>query len=144
MPEPNVWAFFYGSFINLDVLRQWGYVPAQYEAAKLSGFDIHIRPLATLVRSDQHTVYGILASGPAEQLRNLYAQDWVKHYLPEAVLVETLDGKWRPALCYIAPVTETRPATNDYIDRIAGPARQHGFPAWYIDRLESFRTTSVV
>jgi hypothetical protein len=139
MAEPTVWAFFYGSFINLDVLKQTGYVPGQYEVAKLDGFDIHIRPLATLVRSDQHCVYGVVASGTPEQLNRLYSQDWVKNYLPEAVLVETLDGKWRPALCYIAPVAETRPAANDYIDRIVGPARQHGFPAWYLARLESFR-----
>jgi hypothetical protein len=60
-------------------------------------------------------------------------------YLPDAVLVETLDGKWRSALCYIAPASETRPATDDYIDRIVGPAKQYGFPDWYIARLESFR-----
>jgi hypothetical protein len=60
-------------------------------------------------------------------------------YLPEAVLVETLDGKWQPALCYICRFMELRPAANDYIDRIAGPAREYGFPDWYIQRLESFR-----
>ena len=57
----------------------------------------------------------------------------------QAVLVETLDGKWQPALCYICPEMEPHPAANDYIDRIAGPAREYGFPAWYIQRLESFR-----
>jgi hypothetical protein len=60
-------------------------------------------------------------------------------YLPQAVLAESLNGKWRPALCYIAPAMEPRPAARDYVDRIVGPAREYGFPAWYIDRLESFR-----
>jgi hypothetical protein len=59
--------------------------------------------------------------------------------LPEAVLIETVDGKWRPALCYICPAMESRPAANDYVDRIVKPAREFGFPAWYVDRLESFR-----
>jgi hypothetical protein len=27
MAEPTVWTFFYGSFINLDVLNRAGYVP---------------------------------------------------------------------------------------------------------------------
>jgi hypothetical protein len=139
MTEPSVWTFFYGSFINLDVMKQGGFVPLQYEMAKLSGFDIRIQPLATLVRSDQHCVYGIVALGTHEQLRRLYAQDWVGSYFPEPVLVETLDGKWRPAFCYIAPVGDSRPATNDYIDRIVGPAKHYGFPSWYIARLESFR-----
>src|SRR5215472_495859 len=139
MDEPIVWTFFYGSFMNLDVLKQSGYVPDQYEVAKLNGFDIHIRPMATLIRSDQHCVYGIVASATHEQLRRLYSQDWVGTYLPEPVLVETLDGKLRVAFCYIAPVEEVRLATNDYIDRIVGPAKQYGFPAWYIARLEAFR-----
>ena len=49
MAEPNVWTFFYGSFINLDVLKQAGYVPERFEVARLNGFDIHIQPLANLV-----------------------------------------------------------------------------------------------
>jgi hypothetical protein len=125
--------------MNLDVLKEAGYVPERYEVAKLNGFDIQIQPLATLIRSDQHCVYGIVALGTNEQLRRLYSQDWVGNYLPEPVLIESLDGKWRAAFCYIAPVSEPRPTTNDYIDRIVGPAKHYGFPAWYIARLESFR-----
>ena len=37
MAEPT---FFYGSFMNLDVRKQSGFVPERYEVAKLSGFDI--------------------------------------------------------------------------------------------------------
>ena len=44
-----------------------------------------------------------------------------------------------PALCYIAPTMTVGPAADDYVDRIVAPARQYGFPAWYVDRLESFR-----
>jgi hypothetical protein len=62
--------------------RRGGYVPERYEVAKLSGFDIRIQPLATLVRSDQHCVYGIVAQGTHEQLRRLYSQDWVGTYQP--------------------------------------------------------------
>ena len=140
MAEPRVWTFFYGSFINLDVLKQQAdLVPDQIEVAWLSGFDIRIRPLANLVRSSEHCVYGIVVRATHQQLDRLYSQDWVGTYLPEAVLVETLDGRWRAALCYVAPSPEPGPAANDYIDRIVGPARQYGFPDWYIDRLESFR-----
>ena len=142
MTEPKVWTFFYGSFINLDVLKKVDYVPDRYEVAKLSGFDIRIGPLANLVRSEQHCVYGIVATATHEELRRLYdyARDGLGGtYLPEPVLVETRDGKLRPALCYVAPTMEPRTPTNDYIDRIVGPARQYGFPDWYVARLEGFR-----
>jgi hypothetical protein len=141
MVEPKVWVFFYGSFINLDVLRGVGLVPDRVEVAQLAGFDIVLRPLANLVRSDQHSVYGILATATHAELGRLYAyaQDQLGGtYLPEAVLVE-VGGTWRPALCYIAAEMEPSAASNDYIDRIVIPARQHGFPDWYVARLEAFR-----
>jgi hypothetical protein len=141
MTEPKVWVFFYGSFLNPDVLRGAGLVPDRVEVARLGGFDIVIGPLANLVRSDQHSVYGILVRATHAELGRLYdyARDTLGGtYLPEAVLAETA-GAWRPALCYIAPQMEPGTPSNDYIDRIVIPARQHGFPAWYLDRLEAFR-----
>ena len=139
--EPKVCVFFYGSFINLNVLRGAGLDPDRVEVARLGGFDIVIRPLANLVRSDQHSVYGILVTATHAELGRLYdyARDELGGiYLPEAVLVETTGG-WRPALCYTAPQMEPKTPSNDYIDRIVMPARQHGFPAWYVARLEAFR-----
>jgi hypothetical protein len=141
MDGPKVWVFFCGSFINPDVLRGAGLVPDRVEVARLGGFDIAIRPLADLVRSDQHSVFGILATATHAELGRLYdyARDKLGGtYLPEAVLAETAGG-WRPALCYIAPPMEPGTPSNDYIDRIVVPARQHGFPAWYLARLEAFR-----
>jgi hypothetical protein len=73
MAEPKVWTFFYGSYINLDVLREVDYVPDQWEVARLAGFDIFIRPHANPVRSDQRSVYGILAAGTHAELGRLYA-----------------------------------------------------------------------
>ena len=139
MAEPKVWVFFYGSFINRDVLKQAGYVPDRFEVARLNGFDIQIRPLANLVRSGRHCVYGIVAPATHEQLRRLYSQDWVGTYLPEAVLIQTEDGRLMPALCYIAPPAPAAPAAADYVERIAGPAREYGFPDWYVARLQGFR-----
>lgn len=143
MSATKVWTFFYGSYMNFEVLKEVDLLPDQWEVAKLNGFDIHIRPRANLVRSSQHCVYGIVTTATREELRRLYAhaQDVLGElYLPEAVLVETLQGKWQPALCYICPAMQPQPAADEYLDRITKPARAFGFPQWYIDRLEQFRT----
>jgi hypothetical protein len=141
--EPKVWTFFYGSYMNLSVLREVGLVPSHWEVARLDGFEIRIQPRANLLRSDQHCVYGIVATGTHAELGKLYAHahDVLgETYLPEAVLVQTLAGLWRPALCYICPEMMPRPADKDYVERIIQPARELGFPDWYIARLESFRS----
>jgi hypothetical protein len=44
----------------------------RHEVAKLSEFDIRIQPLANLVRSDQHCVYGIVAPATHNELRRVY------------------------------------------------------------------------
>ena len=44
MLEPEIWTFFYGSYINFDVLREVNFIPSKWEIARLAGFDIFIRP----------------------------------------------------------------------------------------------------
>ena len=142
MDRLSVWVFFYGSYINFDVLREVDLVPERWEVGRLSGFDIRIEPRANLVRADGSIVYGILATASHEELARLYAhaRDVLGEvYLPQAVLVETLDGAWRAALCYLCPEMRPRRADSAYVERIAAPARAFGFPAWYIEKIESFR-----
>ena len=85
MAEPKVWTFFYGSYINPNVLREVDYVPDQVEVARLAGFDIRVRPRANLVRSYEHLVYGILATGTHRELRRLY--EHAKDVLGEVYLL---------------------------------------------------------
>ena len=142
MTAPKVWVFWYGSYINLSVLGEVGLMPDSFEVARLSGFDIQVAPRANLVRSDRYCVYGIVATATHEELARLYAHAESvlgERYLPEAVVVETRDGKWMPAMTYICPSMAPRPAERAYVDRIVEPARQLGFPQWYVARLESFR-----
>ncbi len=142
MSDPSVPVFFYGSYMNVDVLAELGLAPERLETARLDGFDVEIRPLANLVRAQGRCVYGLLTQATHAELDRLYthAREVLGgSYLPHPVLVETNDEERRPALCYVAPSLPARPATNEYVDRIVAPARRHGFPAWYLERLESFR-----
>ncbi len=140
MAAPKVRVFFYGSFINRQVLAGGGLVPERVEVGRLWGFDIRIETLATLVRSDQHCVYGIVCDATHDELRHLYGQDWLDGaYFPEAVLVEAEDRRLVPCLCFIAPTRPPARPADDYVDWITGAAREYGFPSWYIERLERFR-----
>lgn len=137
----KIFTFFYGSYINQSVLKEVNIFPEKIETAVLYGYDIVIKPYANLIKSAERSVYGILTQLTQEELKKLYshAED-VFHelYEPEAVLVQTLDDKWIPALCYICHNMEERPAVKDYIKRITEPAKEFGFPQWYIEKLESF------
>ena len=142
MEEPRVWTFFYGSYINFDVHRDLGVDAERWEMARLLGWEIVIRPHANLVRSEGGVVYGIVATMTHAELDRLYrhAREVLgETYVPEAVLVDTLDGRWRPALCYISWEMAPGPAQNGYVDRIVGAGRAFGFPAWYLEHLDAMR-----
>ncbi len=132
--------FFYGSFINPDVLARVGYHPDRMDAARLNGFDIALRPSATLIPSDRDSVYGVLTTATHGQLDKLYGEDWVRAYQPEAVVVVTQDGAINAALCYIAWSATGAAPFDEYLDRIIQPARKLCFPDWYIERLERLRS----
>lgn len=142
MRAPRVWVFFYGSYMNRRVLAESELVVAELEPARLSGWDIAIRPRANVVRAEMGTVHGVLGRMTHDELTRLYAHAHAvlgETYLPEAVLTETRTGTWRPALCYICPDMAPRPAAADYVDRIVDAACEHGLPADYVARLEGFR-----
>ncbi len=142
MDEPKVEVFFYGSYMNRGVLAEVNLAPEYWEPASLAGFDIRIAPRANLIPSPGHTVFGVLAAATHRELDRLYAhaRDVLgETYLPHPILVQTRAGETRPALCYIAPQMIERPAERDYVDRILEPAREFGFPDWYLARLRSFQ-----
>ncbi len=39
--EPKVWAFFYGSYTNFEVLGEVELTPQEWELGRLNGYDIH-------------------------------------------------------------------------------------------------------
>lgn len=137
-----IWVFFYGSYINLDVLKEEGLIPGQQGVATLSGFDIRIEPRANLIRNQMSMVYGILVTATHDELDRLYtdhAKDKLGEvYLPEAVVALDNAGRLRPALTYIAPEMNKKPAEKDYVERIVIPAEKYGFLGDYIAKLRGF------
>jgi hypothetical protein len=142
MPDAGVQVFFYGSFMNREVLARSQVTPEGLGAARLWGHDIRIAPLANLVRSDERCVYGTVCELTHAELDRLFGEARFGTYRPEAVLVETGSRGLVPALCYIAPAVAAQPPATDYLDRIVAAARQQRFPDWYVARLESFRAPS--
>ena len=136
----RVAAFFYGSFMRPEVMALAGFEPTTIEVAKLRGHDIDFEPHANVFHSDQHSICGILVYPSHEELNKMYARDGVGVFLPEAVIVETNDNRHLPAMCYMPPVRGAQPADLVYVERIIEAAQQHGFPFWYLNRLEGLHS----
>jgi gamma-glutamyl AIG2-like cyclotransferase len=137
----RIWVFFYGAFMSPAVLLDYGVTPGRIVPARLNGYELSIRPRGNLARSDRSCVYGVIADVTHEDLARLYSDLEERlglKYLPEPVLAETLDGTFRPALCYIAPHMDDGVATSDYVGQLAEAVRAAGLPEWYAKFVESF------
>ncbi len=142
MTERRVAVFFYGSFMDRAVLARQGVVPDELTVARLPGFALRLQGLANLVPAADEIVYGLVAHLTHDEVSRLYAHlpGGGTAYAPEAVLVQTMAGDWRPALCYNAPPAPPAAPPPEYLAHLLTPAREHGFPAWYCQRLAALAT----
>ena len=136
----RVWVFFYGSFMNAEVLARADVHPTEQQMARLDGWGLKIEPRATLVPAEDARVFGILARLTHAQLDKLYTQDWFGFgtYLPEAVMVIGGAGRHVPAMCYIAWETVGGRPTDEYIGKMVSVAREYAFPEDYVRHIQSF------
>lgn len=135
----TVSAFFYGSFMNPEVMAAGGHRLDRWQIACAIGFEFRIAPHATLARAPGRAAFGIVTPMTHSQLDAVYAtQSRGTLYLPEPILVDDQQGGYRPAICYIAPRQDPGAIDPDYVRSITGPARQYGFPDWYVAHIESF------
>src|ERR1700674_543933 len=127
--------FFYGLFMDADLLRTKGAKPKNIRAACGPGFAFRIGQRATLLRNPDSPAYGILMELTHDGIEYLYSEGSVRAYRPEAVLCELGDGSRVPALCFnliVPPAPEE--ANSEYAAKLRDLARRLGLPPDYVER----------
>jgi len=143
MLEKHTWVFFYGLYMDFEILRERGLRVQHWEVAKLDGYEFRISSWGYIKRSDVNCVYGVVVCAAQQEVLDLYApatSTLPLDYFPEPVLVESPDGQLRNVLCYVATSEPQGAEVNvDYVEGMVRLARHFAFPDWYVERLESFR-----
>ncbi len=135
MTVNSVKIFFYGSFMDLEVLRDLGVVPQAFETAKLKRWGITFSPMATLVPREGDVVYGAVAELSRTDVEKLYSRDDLKRYKPIDVTVETEHNKRVSAQCYISKSGTGQKPSVDYLQRVVSAAQKLEFPTSYLSKL---------
>jgi hypothetical protein len=133
MTDRRVEAFFYGLFMDVDVLRGSRVVPSNPRRGYVDDFALRIGQRATLLPSAGARAYGMLMTLTHQELERLYTAPGLEQYRPEAVLVQPLAGTPVPALCYNlreAPAPHER--NPDYAMRLQRVLRKLSFPPEYL------------
>jgi hypothetical protein len=129
--------FFYGLFMDQDLLREKGLLPENVEVASLDGFELRIGKRAALVPKASCQVYGIVMSLSLDEVERLYSDPGVSAYKPQTVLAELQSGSKIPAFCYNLPDPPSQNESNpEYAAKLIAVAKKVGLPQQYIENLK--------
>ena len=133
MGERRLEAFFYGLYMDLDVLREAGVAPLTPRKAYVDGFALRIGRRATLLPSAGARAYGMLYTVTHDELERLYTAPGLEHYRPEAVMARPLEGAPTPALCYnLREAPEPHERNPEYAVRLQRALAKLAFPPEYV------------
>ncbi|MFC1664181.1 gamma-glutamylcyclotransferase family protein [Pseudomonadota bacterium] len=90
--------FYYGLYMDPDVLREKGVEPRNPRICKLENYELRVGNRATLLRSPGKFVYGILYSHTHSEIDSLYWGAGLNEYAAEAVMVG-VGEEYVAALC---------------------------------------------
>jgi hypothetical protein len=136
MAPRRVNVFFYGLFMDADLLRTKNVSPTNIRCASVPGFRLRIGQRATLLRSDGARAYGMLMELAHAEIDVLYSEPSVSAYRPEAVIAELADGTAIPALCFNLVVPPASSEANaDYAAKLRAIARRLALPNDYVESI---------
>ncbi|HJU72586.1 MAG TPA: gamma-glutamylcyclotransferase family protein [Gemmatimonadaceae bacterium] len=138
MPSTDrVSVFFYGLFMDADLLRAKGLRPEEVQRAHVSGYSLRIGERATLVNDETGQVHGIVMSLTQDELDRLYAEPSVQAYRPQHVVAHLAGGDTIAALCYnLAQPPSPGERNPDYAAKLRKVAEKVGLPNEYIVTLQ--------
>ena len=137
MASRRISIFFYGLFMDEELLLAKGVQPTSPRQACVRGFALRIGQRATLVPIFDARAYGVLMELSHDEIEHLYAEPSVNMYRPEAVVAELADGVQVPALCFNLQTVPRPGESNDaYAQKLRDLARRLGLPPDYVDRIE--------
>ena|SRR5688572_30673133 len=132
--------FFYGLFMDEQVLRQAGATPSNLRQAYVRDFALRIGHRATLIPSPGARAYGMLIALTHAELERLYGASGLELYRPEAVVAQLLEGGTVAALCYnLVQAPEPHEWNPEYAKRLQSVLGKLGFPAEYVESVTRCR-----
>lgn len=134
--EPHrISVFFYGLFMDVELLLAKGAHPTHPRPACVPGFALRIGQRATLMPSAEPSAHGIIMELSHGELEQLYSDASLSAYRPEAVLAQVADGSYIPALCFNLVVPPAQEANSDYAAKLRELARRLKLPPGYVESI---------
>ncbi len=133
MTDRRIDGFFYGLFMDSDILRESQVVAVSPRRAYVDGYVLCIGRRATLVPTPGARVYGMVFALTHDELEKLYTAPGLEHYRPEAILAHSMEGEILPAFCYnLRDAQGHDEANTEYAARLRAVLSKLEFPPEYV------------
>ena len=134
--------FFYGLFMDADLLREKGFNPSKPELVCVQGYGLRIGERATLEASAGERAFGSVMDLGDDELERLYSEKSVADYVPKQLVAVDMHGNSREVSSYILPMEKVSGSNREYAISLALAARKVGLPDDYIDEIETWSNRS--
>ncbi len=136
MDKRRIDGFFYGLFMDGDVLKRQSVTALNPRKAYVDDFELCIGRCSTLVPNEGARSYGVVYALTHEDLDRLYSSPGLREYYPEAVIATTLESQSLPALCYNLREKPGRHEANpEYAEKLRAVLGRFNFPSDYIESI---------
>ena len=132
----TVTVFFYGLFMDEDLLRSQGLTPGNGQIAEIREHDIRIGRRAYVIMEPDVSLWGVVFDLPMDQVKKLYSGPGVQDYRPVSVRALTQGGETVEAQCYNLPEGDKPRDDDRYLYMLIALCQRLDFPDIYIDRLK--------
>ena len=130
--------FFYGLFMDEDLLKSKGLHPANNRLARVDGYGLRIGDKATLEASEHERVFGSVMELGMEEVEILYGENAVADYVARQVVAIDMQGNSQQVSSYVLPMEKICASNSEYARSLAIVARKIGLPHDYIDEIETW------
>ncbi len=127
--------FFYGLFMDVDILVKNGVQPSNPRMGYLTDYELQIGDRASLIPCLGESAWGMVMNVNEEAIHKLYAAPSVADYLPEEVSVVTDNSEPIEAICYNLPKESLTGTNAAYARSLHDLAVKLGFPAEYLEKI---------
>jgi hypothetical protein len=125
--------FFYGLFMDEEILRSKEVDPSNARRASVDGFTLRIGRRATLVPSPGTRAHGLLIDLTRADVDTLYADPGVNMYRPEPVLCETERGAVAALVYTLLEEPSPDERNEEYAGKLRELARRVGLPEGWVE-----------
>jgi len=128
--------FFYGLFMDPDLLRSQGMHPQNPRLASLPGQQLVLGQRASLLPQAGAEAWGMLIDLPATELNQLYREPSVQDYEPQWAVVNLASGGQTDALVYVLPEHLITGSNPEYAAKLVQVAERLGLPDDYVQAIK--------